>query len=404
MKVKALLAGLLISVILVSACTSDRDDEPTPDIDALVQRAVATEVAGLDLDTSEPTQTSDPTSTPAPGATSVPTSDPDSVVQDVYRQVNESVVHITSTTFTLDFSMQVVPQEGTGSGFVWDDQGRIVTNNHVVEDAELIEVILADGIVLEAELLGRDPNTDLAVIEVDMPQGNLVPVPVADSSQLQVGQMAIAVGNPFGLDRTVTTGVVSALGRTLRADNNRVIIDVIQTDAAINPGNSGGPLLNSSGEVIGINTAIFSPSGQGSVGIGFAIPVNTAKRWVPELIQFGRALHPALGISILDVNNLLAEALDLHVDQGVLVQQVASGGPADRAGIRGGNQLIQVGNSQLLVGGDIIIAIDGQALITRDDITTYLDANTAVGDEVDVTIVRDGDEMTISLTLGELDG
>ena len=216
--------------------------------------------------------------------------------------------------------------------------------------------------------------------------------------------MAIAVGNPFGLARTVTTGVVSALGRTLRADNNRLIIDVIQTDAAINPGNSGGPLLNSSGEVIGINTAIFSPGGAGSVGIGFAVPVNTAKRWVPELIQFGRARHPALGISILDVNNLLAEALGLSVDRGLLVQQVVPGGPADQAGIRGGDQLTQIGNAQLLVGGDIILSLDGRALITRDDITTYLDANTSVGDEVEVTLVRDGEEMTISLTLGELGG
>lgn len=397
-KTKALLATVLISVILVSACTSDGGNEPTPDIDALVQNAVATAVA--ELVQGAPV----PTSTPAPGATSTPAPNPEDVVQDVYRQVNESVVHITSRTYTLDFFMQPVPQEGTGSGFVWDDQGRIVTNNHVVEDAELIEVILADGTVLEAELLGRDPNTDLAVIEVDMPEGNLVPVPVADSSQLQVGQMAIAVGNPFGLDRTVTTGVVSALGRTLRADNDRVIIDVIQTDAAINPGNSGGPLLNSSGEVIGINTAIFNPSGQGSIGIGFAIPINTAKRWVPDLIQFGRARHPALGVSILDVNNFLADALDLPVERGVLVQQVASGGPADQAGIRGGNRLLQIGNSQLMVGGDIITAIDGQPLITRDDITAYLDTNTSVGDEVEVTIFRDGDEMTVSLTLGELGG
>ncbi len=389
---KALLAVVLASVVLASACASDGDEEPTADIKALVQRAVATALADLDLDAS--------TSAPAPRASPAP----DSVVQQVYRQVNQSVVHITTTAFTEDFAMQVVPQEGSGSGFVWDEEGRIVTNNHVVEGAEIIEVILADGTVLEAELLGGDPNTDLAVIQVDAPAGSLVPVPVGDSSQLQVGQMAIAVGNPFGLARTVTTGVVSALGRTLRADNNRLIIDVIQTDAAINPGNSGGPLLNSSGEVIGINTAIFSPGGAGSVGIGFAVPVNTAKRWVPELIQFGRARHPALGISILDVNNLLAEALGLSVDRGLLVQQVVPGGPADQAGIRGGDQLTQVGNAQLLVGGDIILSLDGRALITRDDITTYLDANTSVGDEVAVTLVRDGEEMTISLTLGELGG
>ncbi|MFQ5934137.1 MAG: S1C family serine protease, partial [Dehalococcoidia bacterium] len=297
---------LIVAVILLSACTGD--EGPTPDVDALVSNAVATAVAEV---TSE------------------------EIVQQAYQQITNSVVHITSTIYTLDFFMEVVPQQGTGSGFVWDDQGRIVTNNHVVEDADLIEVVLPDGTTVEAELLGRDPNTDLAVIQIDVPEEKLNPVALGDSDQIRVGQLAIAVGNPFGLDRTVTTGVVSALGRTLRADNNRLIIDVIQTDAAINPGNSGGPLLNSSGEVIGINTAIFSPSGQGSVGLGFAIPINTAARWVPEMIEFGRARHPALGVTIFDLNNRLANALEISVTQGVLVQQVAPGGPADEAGIRG---------------------------------------------------------------------
>ncbi|MFQ5872451.1 MAG: S1C family serine protease [Dehalococcoidia bacterium] len=391
MKIRSLLAIALVITLLVTACAGE--EEPTPDIDARIRDAVATAVAGL--------TPASPAPTPPPDGVILGPVAPEEVVQGVYQRVNASVVHVTSTIYTQDIFMNVVPQQGTGSGFVWDTEGRIVTNNHVVEDADRLEVILADGTTVSAKLLGRDPNTDLAVLEVDVPTEKLQPVALGDSSQLQVGQLAIAVGNPFGLDRTVTTGVVSALGRTLRTDNNRLINNIVQTDAAINPGNSGGPLLNSRGEVIGINTAIFSPSG-GSVGIGFAIPVNTAKRWIPEMIEFGRARHPALGVSIADLDSRLAGALDLSVTQGVLVQQVVPGGPADQAGIRGGDRMVVIGNSRLISGGDVITAINGQPMATRDDVTTYLDANTVVGEAVEVRIVRDGGEISVTVTLGEL--
>ena len=342
MKTRSILIIALVVILLVTACAGD--EEPAPDIDVQIREAVATAVAAL-----TPASPASTPTTPSPDGLILGPVAPEEVVQKVYQQVSASVVHVTSTIYALDAFMNLAPQQGTGSGFIWDKEGRIVTNNHVVEDADRLEVILADGTTVPAELLGRDPNTDLAVIKIDIPAEKLQPISLGDSSQLQVGQMAIAVGNPFGLDRTVTTGVVSALGRTLRADNNRLINNIVQTDAAINPGNSGGPLLDSKGEVIGINTAIFSPSG-GSVGIGFAVPVNTAKRWVPEMIEFGRARHPALGVSIVDLDNRLVDALELSMTQGVLVQQVVPEGPADQAGIRGGSEIVVVGNSRFLSG------------------------------------------------------
>jgi S1-C subfamily serine protease len=217
------------------------------------------------------------------------------IVINIYKQASPGVVHITSTTVAFDFFFNVIPQQGTGSGFFVDDRGHILTNNHVVEDARRLEVTLSDGQKVRAKLVGRDPQNDLAVLQVTLPRERLHPLKLGDSAQLQVGQMAIAIGNPFGLQRTVTRGVISSLGRDLRVDpsdaRSRLMRGIIQTDAAINPGNSGGPLLNSRGEVIGINTAIFSPSG-GSVGIGFAVPVNTAKRHLAQLISKGRVAHP----------------------------------------------------------------------------------------------------------------
>ncbi|MEE9199548.1 MAG: trypsin-like peptidase domain-containing protein [Dehalococcoidia bacterium] len=384
MKLKAGILGALVLSLVVVACTSG--GEPTPDIDAQIRKAVATAVANLSLGDTTPR--------------AIP---PDGVVQSAYERVTSSVVHVTSIISDPTFSLDPVPQQGTGSGFVWDMEGRIVTNNHVVADATRLEVVLADGTILPAKLLGRDPNTDLAVLEIDASDYELKPVTLGDSSQLQVGELAIAVGNPFGLDRTVTTGVISALGRTLNASapSNRTIFNVIQTDAAINPGNSGGVLLNSRGEVIGINTAIFSPV-RGSVGIGFAIPVNTAKRWVPDMIEFGRARHPALGVGIADLNGSIAENLGLPVEEGILVQQVFPDGAADEAGMRGGDREVVAGNTRLLVGGDIIIAIDGQPVADGDELINYLDDNKAVGDRAEISILRDEEELTVSLTLGEL--
>ncbi len=322
-------------------------------------------------------------------------------VISVYRAASPGVVHITSTVLSQDFFFRVVPQEGTGSGFMVDDRGYILTNNHVVENADSLEVTLADKSRVPAKLVGRDPNDDIAVIRINVPREKLTPLKLGDSSQLQVGQMAIAIGNPFGLDRTVTKGVVSALGRSLKSDTGRQIRNIIQTDAAINPGNSGGPLLNSGGEVIGINSAIFTPSG-GSVGIGFAIPINTAKKLLPQLIARGRASHPWLGISGLDITPPVAHALKLPVTQGVLIGQVASGGPAAKAGLHGSQRRVRVGNFMVTVGGDIIVSLDGEKITGVDDLTAYLDERRKVGDEVRVEVLRDGAPQIVVVRLGEL--
>lgn len=330
----------------------------------------------------------------------VPLTPEEEVITRVYREAGPSVVNITSVAYAYDFFLQPVPQQGTGSGFVIDRQGHIVTNNHVVEQADELEVTLADKTKVPAKVVGRDPSNDLAVVKIEVPQDKLHPLKLGDSGVLQVGQMAIAIGNPFGLERTVTRGVVSSLGRTLRADNGRLMAGIIQTDAAINPGNSGGPLLNSRGEVIGINTAIFSPSG-GSVGVGFAVPVNTAKRLVPELIAKGRVAHAWLGISGLDLSPQLAKALKLPNTEGILVAQVVKGGPADKAGLRAGSRLVRVGNQRLPAGGDIITAVDGKPTKTMDDLTLYLDAERRPGEVVKLAIVRDEKPATLDVTLGE---
>ena len=323
------------------------------------------------------------------------------VIIGVYRAASPGVVHITSTVLSQDFFFRIVPEQGTGSGFMVDDRGYILTNNHVVENADNLEVTLADKSKVPAKLTGRDPNNDLAVIRINLPREKLTPLRLGDSTHLQVGQMAIAIGNPFGLDRTVTRGVVSALGRSLKADTGRQIRNVIQTDAAINPGNSGGPLLNSRGEVIGINTAIFTPSG-GSVGIGFAIPVNTAKKLLPQLIARGRASHPWLGVSGLDITPGLARTVSLPVKEGVMIAQVAPGGPAARAGLRGSQRRARVGNIMLTVGGDIIVALDGQKIATVDDLTAFLDEQKKAGDDVQVDVLRDGKAVSVVVKLGEL--
>ncbi len=323
------------------------------------------------------------------------------IIIGLYRAASPGVVHITSTVLSQDFFFRVVPEQGAGSGFVVDDRGYILTNNHVVENADSLEVTLADKSKVAAKLIGRDPNNDLAVIRVSVPREKLTPLRLGDSAQLQVGQMAIAIGNPFGLDRTITRGVVSALGRSLKADTGRQIRNVIQTDAAINPGNSGGPLLNSRGEVIGINTAIFTPSG-GSVGIGFAIPVNTAKKLLPQLIARGRASHPWLGISGMDITPGLARTLSLPAKEGVMIAQVAPGGPAAKAGLRGAQRRVRVGNFLVTVGGDIILALDGQKIMAVDDLTGFLDEQKKAGEDIRVDVLRDGKPLSVVVRLGEL--
>ncbi len=288
---------------------------------------------------------------------------------------------------------------GTGSGFVLDTDGHILTNNHVVEGAEQILVRFADDTIVEAELVGADVDSDLAVIRVDAPAELLRDVRLGDSSTLRVGQRAIAVGNPFGLEQTMTTGIISALGRVVRQESGFSLPQLIQTDAAINPGNSGGPLLNARGEVIGVNTFIFSSSGSSS-GVGFAVPVNTVKRVVPSLIATGRYDDPWLGISGLSITPAVAEVLDLPVEQGVLLQRVVSEGPADRAGLRGNDQQVEIDGTLVPTGGDIIVAIDGVELGDMDDLIVYL-AETTVGQTVTLEILREGERQSVELTLEE---
>jgi len=327
------------------------------------------------------------------------------VVIHVYETVGPAVVNITSRTYTYDFFFNLVPQEGTGSGFVYDDQGHIVTNYHVVEGAKEIEVALADGTKVAGKVVGADPSNDLAVIAVDVPAEKLHPVTLGDSSILRVGQRVIAIGNPFGLERTLTTGVVSSLGRIIQSPDNRFIGEIIQTDAAINPGNSGGPLLDSRGRVIGVNTQILSPS-RASAGIGFAIPVNTVKRVVPELIAKGYYRHPWLGVELFDITPEEARALrhaglPIPVDEGVLIVGVYPDGPADRAGLRGGTQQVRMGNLLLPIGGDIIVGVDGRRMTNQRDLTVYLESKTRVGQKIRLEIQRGDEKRTVTVTLGE---
>ncbi len=327
------------------------------------------------------------------------------VVIQVYETVGPAVVNITSRTYTYDFFLNLVPQEGTGSGFVIDKQGHIVTNYHVVEGAKEIEVAMADGSKVTGRVVGTDPSNDLAVISVSVPPDELHPVTLGDSSNLRVGQRVIAIGNPFGLERTLTTGVISSLGRTIQSPDNRFIGEIIQTDAAINPGNSGGPLLDSRGRVIGVNSQILSPS-QASAGIGFAIPVGTVRRVVPELIATGHYRHPWLGAELFDITPEEAQALrkanlPMPVDQGVLVVGVYERGPAAKAGVRGGTQRVRMGNLILPLGGDVIVGVDGRPVTSQKDLTVYLESKTKVGQEVRLDVQSGNEKRTVTVILGE---
>jgi S1-C subfamily serine protease len=323
----------------------------------------------------------------------------ETVVSYIYENAGPSVVHITSRTQVWDFWRGVVPQEGTGSGFLYDAQGHIVTNNHVIENAQEIEVVLADGTVLPAEVVGTDAYYDLAVLRVDPAQVHAAPLPLGSADSLRVGQLVLAIGNPFGLDRTLTTGVISALDRTIESESGSVIGNAIQTDAAINPGNSGGPLLNSRGEVIGVNTAIQSPSG-GSVGIGFAVPISAVQRVVPDLIAYGRYRHPSLRIQVRELGYEVRPAAN-GPQRGLLIVALDPNGPAGQAGLQAA-EVRRQGFSTVFVGGDIILAINGQEVHTRDDLTLYLEKNTLPGDTVTLTVSNvSGETRDVTVTVGE---
>jgi S1-C subfamily serine protease len=320
----------------------------------------------------------------------------------IYRRAAPAVVNITTQVLRSSFFWGAIPEEGSGSGFLWDAQGHIVTNNHVVEGAQRIEVSFGGDTALPAEVVGTDPINDLAVVKVDSVPEGVQPLDIGASADLQVGQTAIAIGNPFGqFQRTMTVGIISALDRTIETEST-VLRGVVQTDAAINRGNSGGPLLDSHGRLIGVNTAIYSPTGT-SAGVGLAIPVDKVRRVVPVLISRGRYPHPWLGVEGLgyEITPALARALDLSVEHGLLLAQLYRNSPADRSGLRSAQREVIVGNRRYLVGGDVITAVDGKPMATWENLSAYLEEETEVGQTITLTIVRNNQEMTVNATLAD---
>ena len=314
----------------------------------------------------------------------------------VYRRNIPSVVNVTSRAMSFDFFYGMVPQEGQGSGFVIDKDGHILTNYHVVADARQVEVTLHNRKKYKATVVGTDPAHDLAVIQIKAP--DLVPSVLGDSRNLQVGQKVYAIGNPFGLAGTMTRGIVSSI-RPVREPNGATIDEAIQTDAAINPGNSGGPLMNWHGEVIGINTMILSSVGQNS-GVGFAIPINTAKAVLNDLMTLGRVRRPALGVRTIPISAELADEMGLPVEYGLLIVQVIPGGSADQAGLRGGSERAYLGNIPIMLGGDLIVAIDGEKVEDEQDLAQMMN-NHRAGDTVKVTIYRNKKKLDVNVPLGE---
>ena len=344
-------------------------------------------------------------------------------LENIYSTVSPSVVNIhvvqkvagsgTITSqipgfpfFNLPQGGQQAPQQyqsALGSGFIWDQNGDIVTNNHVVNGADTIEVTFSDGTIVPATLVGTDPDSDLAVIKVNVASDKLQPVKIADSSSVKVGQLAIAIGEPFGLEGTMTTGIISAVGRSLPADQNSTqsysIPDVIQTDAPINPGNSGGVLVDAQGQVVGVTSAIESPSGS-NAGIGFAIPSTIVNKVIPALIQDGKYEHTWLGISGTNLVPELATAMNLDASQrGALVEEVMPNSPAEQAGLQGSNNQVTIQGQNAIVGGDVITAIDNQPVVQMDDLIAYLADSTTVNQKVTLTILRNGKQQTLDVTL-----
>jgi len=386
------LVGILMLVVATLACSAESYLTPTTAPIAPKPNVTATPIV---------------MPTPLPPSVSSQLSTEDALLENLYLRVNPAVVNITVSSGT--DTQQV--EAGTGSGFVIDKKGHIVTNNHVVADATEVDVTFSDGRVATAKIVGTDSYADLAVIQVDVPESWLVPVELGDSDAVKVGQRVVAIGNPFGLQGSLTLGIVSALGRTLPSDRQATQDtgifqnpQIIQTDAAINPGNSGGPLLDIQGRVIGVNAAIRTDNGiRANSGVGFAIPSNTVKRVAPQLIEKGSVSYPYLGVSV-DRNFTtpeLASALKLPVDHGVLVASVTAGGPADQAGVRGGDNQARVRGVPVQTGGDIILAIDNHEVRDFDAMITYLTNNTEVGQTVTLTILRDGKEIQINVKLGE---
>jgi S1-C subfamily serine protease len=361
-------------------------------------------VAGAILIATDVIDTGDSRTVVRQAPISQPASDPSAAadgrtVQDIYREEGSSVVFIEAEGVSTDSILGEQQGTATGSGFVVDDDGTILTNAHVVEGADQVSVKFdEDGEAIEAEVRGVDDDTDLAVLKIDPADvEGLKAIPLGDSSEAEVGDPVVAIGNPFGLQRTVTTGIVSALQRQIDAPSGFSIDNVIQTDASINPGNSGGPLLDAQGRVIGINSQIATGGGQGSVGIGFAVPVNTAKDLLPKLRQGKEIKRAYLGVRMADVTQDVAEELDLPVEEGALLQQVEENGPADKAGLRAGTEELA---DQLVAGGDIIVAIDGERVQGSEDVARLVAAREP-GDTIEVDFYRDGDKRSTEVTLSE---
>jgi S1-C subfamily serine protease len=398
----------VIVVTLTPLPVEQREATPTPVV-------IVVTATPLPVEQQETTPSPTPTpvvivvtATPLPPEMMEVTDVEEQRVISVYQRTSPAVVNITTQVMRQSFFFGLIPEEGSGSGFVYDHDGHIITNYHVVEDASEIVVSFGKDKELPAEIIGVDPLNDLAVLQVDESQGGIPegvePIPLGDSDALQVGQRAIAIGNPFGqFERTLTVGVVSAVNRTVQTDDDQVLRGVIQTDAAINRGNSGGPLLDSSGRLIGVNSALVSPTGT-SAGVGLAIPVNKLKQIVPELIRNGRYPHPWLGIEGLgyELYPELAQALDLPVDRGLLIAQLYRNSPAVQAGLRGATEEVTYRRRRMLIGGDILTAIDGVSLLSWDDLDAYLQEQTEVGQTVTLSIWRDDQEMTIEVKLGEM--
>ena len=318
----------------------------------------------------------------------------------VYQQVSPGVVNITRTVLEYDFFFSPIAKEGTGSGCVLDKEGNVLTNYHVIESADSLEVSLPDRTKYHAKVVGVDRQNDLAVIRlIEAPRDRLHPISLGDSSAIKVGQKVLAIGNPLGLQNTLTVGIVSSTGRRIRTQDDDLVDNVIQTDAAINPGNSGGPLLNTAGEMIGINSSIFTIGG-GNIGIGFAIPANTVRRVAADLIRYRRVLRPSFGVEVYDLNESLSSALALPVKEGILVARVYAGSSADKAGIRGADEIAVLYNQAIRIGGDIITEIDGRPVTSLDELQLALEAKRP-GDTVQATIYRGRNKMQKQVTLLE---
>ena len=416
-KIKIGATGVLVStLLLLSACSSS------------VTTLIPPQATAQPAATQPPSEPQPKTAQSLPAVAAQPAllASYEGTLETIYQQVDPSVVNIrvVQKQDTQSFSFgnfpdqlfpfsvpnlpdQQTPQysQGLGSGFVWDAEGHIVTNNHVVDGADKVEVTFTDGLTVSAKVIGTDSYSDLAVIQVDAPSDSLKPVQVGDSNQVKVGQLAVAIGNPFGLEGTMTAGIISAIGRSLSAGSSTQagaaysIPDVIQTDAPINPGNSGGVLVNALGEVIGVTSAIESPV-QANAGIGFAIPSALVQKVIPGLIKDGTFNHPYLGVSGTTMTPELANAMKLDENQkGALIEEITPGGPADKANLHGSDKQVDIEGSTVLVGGDVVTAVNGEPIKSMDDLIAYLFNQTEVGQKVTLTLLRDGKETQVDVTL-----